>query len=1114
MATRKRRVRGPKSHSFGNKLVLNQWLISLFGVDPLVEHRNGSQILRPFHKLATPIRGVQFEGLDADNLHLFYHELIRSDFFWDDHAQISKDQLLVYEQNIVAHTQALNEKRNRPITWKYFQWLSLLFTEVYLDRFFRDPEGLLEDLNQYLTRFNAKWPDYADLEPFQLDDLNKICMQNATGSGKTLLMHTNVRQFEHYSKRHGRHHDITRAILITPNERLSEQHVREMEESGLQGSLYLAERGGLFGTAKGLERVDVLEVTKLQDKEGPNTVATRSLGDKNLLLVDEGHRGLSGQNASDESTWIRHRNSLSEKGFTFEYSATFQQAVSGTGHEDAYAKSVLFDYSYRWFYEDGFGKDYKIDNLPDPDPATLKRLLEKGNVNKANKLANDQQVAEALMPVYLTAALLKFYQQLRIYGENQKELSGFNLEKPLWVFVGSTVSKSTGTNDEKAAASDVAKVVLFFAHFLASPETYKRNIDAILRGNGTTTGLLDENGNDIFSGAFHFLVEEGLDVDAIYADILERVFQSHHGGKLLLERLKGDSGEVVLKSGTSEVPFGLINVGDAKGLCDHIEEVADNMLVVEDSDFTETQFETVRESTSPINLLIGSKKFVEGWDCWRVSCMGLMHVGKSEGSQIIQLFGRGVRLKGYEWSLKRSAHSHAPERPPAIAELETLNVFGIEADFMERFKQFLKEEGLPGNEKRETIRIPLNVTYDVGKRLKILRPKRKRDGKEYNFKKDGPVPSLGVIPQYLIENPVVADWYARIRSFKSLGEASEGVKEEHILKQENLVLIDWDAVFFDLERFKRERSWYNINVSKQGIQGLLKEKGWYVLRVPGDQLNPSSFEDVVRIQRMVTELVKRYCEKFYQYESRAYIEPRLELRDLTRDDDNFPKDGEGNLLDEYQVTVDGDETTLIVGIRALAEEVKDKKEDLQPVQNLSAVQFGKHLFEPLLHVGKGAKIDVRPVSLNESEFQFVNDLKEWSLKKEESLKEAGCDLFLLRNLSVGKGVGFFEAQNFYPDFILWLLRDGKQYVTFLEPHGILHGSGIGDEKIQFHKRIKEIETRMGDEDVILNSFILSWTQYRQLKWGSTQEELEDHHVLFMTDDSEQYLDKMYARILA
>ena len=137
----------------------------------------------------------------------------------------------------------------------------------------------------------------------------------------------------------------------------------------------------------------MLEITKLGDKEGPNTIATRSLGDQNLLLVDEGHRGLSGKSAkADGNAWFKNRAMLCEKGFTFEYSATFDQAVSGTGHEDDYARTVIFDYSYRWFYEDGFGKDYQILNLP--------------------------KSYDEIKAVYLTACLLKFYQQLdHIPGE-------------------------------------------------------------------------------------------------------------------------------------------------------------------------------------------------------------------------------------------------------------------------------------------------------------------------------------------------------------------------------------------------------------------------------------------------------------------------------------------------------------------------------------------------------------------------------------------------------------------------------------------------------------------------------------------------------------------------
>lgn len=233
----KRKAKGPKQHKFRDRLILNQWLLTQFGINPLAEDKT-----RPFHKLADSLRNSRLEGLDHDNLHHFFHVLTESELFFDE--------------------------------------LNL----------------------------------------------------------------------------------ITRAILISPNERLSKQHTTEFAESNIDASHFSKEGHNLFTSARGTERVDILEITKLADKEGPNTIATRSLGDQNLLLVDEGHRGLS--SGSADNTWFRNRSSLCEKGFTFEYSATFDQAVSGTSHEDDYAKTIIFDYSYRWFYEDGFGKDYQILNLP------------------------------------------------------------------------------------------------------------------------------------------------------------------------------------------------------------------------------------------------------------------------------------------------------------------------------------------------------------------------------------------------------------------------------------------------------------------------------------------------------------------------------------------------------------------------------------------------------------------------------------------------------------------------------------------------------------------------------------------------------------------------------
>ncbi len=1081
-----RKSRGPKEHAFRNKLLLTQWLISLLGIDPLADNRLRGEKVRPFHLLADPIKSLREDGLDDDNLHHFYHALVNSNLFWNDFAALGKEQILLYEENIVRHTQVINGKRHRPVEWKYYQWLTLLFVEVYLDRYFGNREGLLRDLNAFVKRFNRHCVDYADVTQYTEDDLNKLCLQNATGSGKTLLMHVNLLQYRHYAVRHGKDKDLSRIILLTPNERLSEQHIAEFRESNITAESYLQTRSGLFGAARGLDRVDVLEITKLADQEGPNTIATRSFGDQNLLLVDEGHRGMSGK---EEGAWFKRRSDLCAKGFTFEYSATFEQAVQASGKADfanSYAKAIVFDYSYRWFYEDGFGKDYQILNLP--------------------------KTYDTVQATYLTACLLKFYQQLRIYEEKAREFETFNMEKPLWVFVGSTVSSGRMGQDEQIVATDVAQIIHFIADFLDDRDAAKRRMQEILTGKGQDTGLLDKDGNDIFAGSFTYLgkaMNIGETVDDLYQNILGRLFNNPAGGSLILDRVKGESGEVALRVGTSETPFGLINVGDAKGLCDHVAEFASQngtRLTVEDSDFTEAMFASVKDSASPVNLLIGSKKFVEGWDCWRVSTMGLMHVGRSEGTQIIQLFGRGVRLKGFDWSLKRSGHSNAQHRPNFIEELETLNVFGIEADFMEKFREFLKDEGLPGNERRKIITIPLNVTYDFGKKLKILRPKRKAsDGKEYDFKKDAPVPIVGDIPGYLTDNTVVADWYPRIQAMQSRGAGLATQKDKVLLREDQLALLDYDALFFELEQFKRERSWYNLNISKAGIQRLLLDSTWYTLNLPAARMNPSGYDGVMLLQQVAAELLKRYCDHYYNYRKREYIEPRLELRELTPDDDNLPRE------EFYQLIVDGDEEQIIQGIQQVKKDLEDNKDDLLKVSDLNACNFGKHLFQPLFHVRRGGKITILPVVLNESEYQFVTDLKVWCDAHKAALEKDGMELFLLRNLSRGKGVGFFEAGNFHPDFILWILVGDKQYVTFIEPHGLLH-EGPSSEKVLLHKRIKDVEQRLNDPEVILNSFILSWTRYPQLKWDKTQLELEDKHVLFMTDDRDHYIDKLFSKL--
>ena len=126
-------------------------------------------------------------------------------------------------------------------------------------------------------------------------------------------------------------------------------------------------------------------------------------------------------------------------------------------------------------------------------------------------------------------------------------------------------------------------------------------------------------------------------------------------------------------------------------------------------------------------------------------------------------------------------------------------------------------------------------------------------------------------------------------------------------------------------------------------------------------------------------------------------------------------------------------------------------------------------------------------------------------------------LFLLRNLSRGRGVGFFEAGNFYPDFIIWLLDGEQQFITFADPHGLQHARSFSDSKVMFSKRIKQIEKeRLIDAEVTLNAFILSPTSFNEIKHWDDQgrkARFEEHNILFMYDDSDTYVTKLFETVL-
>ncbi len=1043
-----------------SSLVLNKYILNLFGVTDL-------------EALSLDLKDSSLEGYDENNISYFHHALVARLY---SNANLPKELLLQYDQNIFSHTQAISEKRIEPIKWKYFQFMALLFTEIYLDKYFSDKTTLQSELNTFLE-FNhgRNGNDFNTVTQFQLEsvvnDLNKLAYWNATGSGKTLLMHINILQYRYYLKMHNIENGLNRIIVLTPNEGLSKQHLKEFAQSGMGAELFDKTGGSMFAGKK----IEIIDIHKLEETSGNKTVAVEAFEGNNLVLVDEGHRGAGG------TEWKDKRNRLCESGFSFEYSATFGQAVhalSGAKQKaliDEYGKATLFDYSYRYFYNDGYGKDYQILNLNE-------------QWHEAGK--------EERVLLYLTASLLSFYEQLLVFKENGKAIEPFLIDKPLAIFVGGKVTKSISA----ATASDVVEVLKFLESFVKNDTQTIERIKLLLEARD---GLNNEMGHSIFRNAFKEIRKSGKNAHAVFNDVLKEVFNSEvAGASLHIDNLKGQEGEIGLRIGNADY-FGVINVGDDKGLLKICETLK---MLVDEKDFSTSLFHDINSKGSKVNVLIGSKKFSEGWSSWRVSTMGLLNIGRGEGSEIIQLFGRGVRLKGYKFSLKRSTALDASLRPAYIPEvlpiLETLNIFGLRADYMQQFKDYLEEEGLPTDSDFEKITIDILPTIsDLSeKKLKYIRVK---DGS--NFKRDVLVDA--VLSEKL--SPVLLDWYPKVQVLKSskLTNVTGIVDvEDGKLESTHIAFLDWNRIYFDIQKFKNERSWYNVNLSIDALKDILLSQDWYTLQIPLTELELNDYSKVKLWHELALSLLKAFIERLYNFQKNKFYSDKIEVAILDSNNPNFEA--------EYNFLVKKTEDSLISKLKELKDIVhkKEFQENFKIGNDFEALYANLHLYQPLIYIDKGKYeevIKIQPVPLNKGERDLVEDLKLYFNNNTDFFKDK--QLYLLRNMSK-KGIGFFEANNFFPDFILWFVIGDKQYVSFIDPKGLRQIQGLSDPKIQLHKTIKTtIQPKLNDPNIELNSFIISNTPYSQLTHWKGQESMDDfnaNHILFQKEQRASYIQKI------
>jgi catechol 2,3-dioxygenase-like lactoylglutathione lyase family enzyme len=297
----------------------------------------------------------------------------------------------------------------------------------------------------------------------------------------------------------------------------------------------------------------------------------------------------------------------------------------------------------------------------------------------------------------------------------------------------------------------------------------------------------------------------------------------------------------------------------------------------------------------------------------------------------------------------------------------------------------------------------------------------------------------------------------------------------------------------------------HLNLTRSGIENLLADTTWYRLLIPETELALDSFEKVRMWQELAQALLRKYVERYYGFRKREWELPHLEYRDIGADDPNFPcivRDSGPEY--GYRILIEDSQQEIIEKLSELKAAIEAGDLRAWEFGGIEAISFGRHLYQPLLSLEGGA-VEISPAPLNAGERRFVEDLKAFHDANPGYFAER--ELYLLRNLSKGRGVGFFEAGNFHPDFLVWQLEGDRQRVAFVDPKGI-RNVGLQDPKIGFYETVKEIERRLGDPGVVLESFIVSNTPSHVMRkqWGIEKAEMTKRHVVFQDEDADTYIE--------
>ncbi len=473
-------------------------------------------------------------------------------------------------------------------------------------------------------------------------------------------------------------------------------------------------------------------------------------------------------------------------------------------------------------------------------------------------------------------------------------------------------------------------------------------------------------------------------------------------------------------------------------------------------------------------------------------------MGSAKGNLIIQIFGRGVRLRGKGGDGKRRHIDHKPDyyllrqrdREDDIRRLETLTVFSLKQSYLEHF---LKEVHAGGVQFQHVFKIPVNpIFFEVGDNTSV-------HFEDYRYKlpifKQGNTVGSGIkrvtfsgseihytyLDDGTERSGIMNSWRKLSLDYRTdKGKNALNVYEDlrqnsekyacYLNRAKLAALIYREAEKNQLQLYSKE----NYEPTIIDFLSLIRE-----IRYQKQGQDPIAWTDRLNHQ-IVIDATRMLRNRINAHINRAnYVYEPLERDDFIYEytvTKEFPTQDE---LDAFLKRVENAETD------ALQE---NPHSQLRNKLRLLLSRGHRHIYEPLMRPQEAVEnehrdVKVSPDRLNAGEKKFVKNLTEYI--KLYYRRNERYEFYLMRN---AQKIGIYlesDAGSYYPDFMLWIL-DTQQNIThilFIDPKG---QRGIIDDRTldyQNHPKVK-LARKSEDETLVLLEKRLEVEQARTFRLHS------------------------------